>query len=351
MKVMISFDDILKMNMMKLEESIKEESIIKFLGDKTSFAEERDPLDFSNGDWVSYERVLLQDTTENLYRIIAFSPAVFAMAMSTKNLKKPESVKGYSENMKKVYDKLLQFQSEVGMAVDLHVDHNYVLFNNPKIREDFSDFMAFMQKIMPYFDYATKCEAFCLKFKQPSVEFFDVINKYNEKIRNTLVVALPYTGNWTELGDRFISMYTTLYLHFDEFSRNVDSKREEYDVRAARQKDEAEERLKLAKLKGPVVTEKEVERRKAVKEANDLYEMFQMDFMRDLNREVSMMNRDMYESLISKIEKFLVKFPMPLADNVSLGMAQEAKAQINRFIDMVGEISRNTYNPVVIQKQ
>ena len=98
------------------------------------------------------------------------------------------------------------------------------------------------------------------------------------------------------------------------------------------------------------VDEKQQARLQAIREANDMYEMFQMDFMRDLNKEVSMMNRDMYDALITKIEKFLKKFPMPLASSVSLGMAQEAKSQINKFIDMVGEISRNTYNPVVMQR-
>ena len=98
------------------------------------------------------------------------------------------------------------------------------------------------------------------------------------------------------------------------------------------------------------VDEKQRVRLNAIKEANDMYEMFQIDFMRDLNKEVSMMNRDMYNALITKIEKFLKKFPMPLANDASLGMAQEAKAQIGKFIDMVGEISRNTYTPMVLNR-
>ena len=345
---MISFNDILKMNMMKLQEAVNEETIERFLGDKKSLAEGRDYVDFSNGDWVAYEKILIQDTTENLYRILAFNPALFAMAVSTKDLKKPETVKGYSYNIKKLYDKLLQFESEVGLAVDMHVDHNYLLFNNPNVRKDFTDFMVFMKHLMPYFDYAIKVDNVCSKTREPSVEFFNIINKFNSDIRETLAGALPYTGTWTDLGENFISMYTTIYLHFDGYSRHVDLEREIYDIRAQRQREESEEKLKIAKLRSPIISEKETERRNAIKEANDLYEMFQMDFMRDLNREVSMMNRDMYDALITKIEKFLAKFPMPLSDNVSLGMAQEAKAQINKFIDMVGEISRNTYNPVVI---
>ena len=41
---------------------------------------------------------------------------------------------------------------------------------------------------------------------------------------------------------------------------------------------------------------------------------------------------------------------MPLDNSVSLGMAQEAKFQINKFIETVCEISRNTYNPVIMQR-
>ena len=95
------------------------------------------------------------------------------------------------------------------------------------------------------------------------------------------------------------------------------------------------------------ISEKEQSRLTKIKEANDLYERFKIDFMRDLQKEVSLMNRDMYDSLMDKIEVFLKKFPMPLSTNVSFGMANEACNQINKFIDIFGEISRSTYSPIV----
>ena len=53
---------------------------------------------------------------------------------------------------------------------------------------------------------------------------------------------------------------------------------------------------------------------------------------------------------VDKVEKFLKRFPMPLAQNVSIGMANEAYSQVSKFIDTVYEISRNTYTPVIFEK-
>ena len=89
----------------------------------------------------------------------------------------------------------------------------------------------------------------------------------------------------------------------------------------------------------------------AIKTANEMFDRFQVDFMRDLQKEVSLMNRDMYNNLIDKVETFLKKFPMPLSNDVSIGMAEEAAAQISKFIESVYEISKNTYTPFVFEKQ
>ena len=347
----LKFEDIVKMNMMQLEETVTSESITRFLGNIKSSAEEKFPLDFSNEDWVTYEKVLLYDTVENLYRLIAFVPVFFAVAISNNELKKPESVKGYSQNMNKIYNGLLRLEEEVNTAVALKREHLYKIFSDKKTRTDFTEFMKFMKQVMPFFDHAVKAEKVCLKAKGPSVEFFDSINQYNKEMRDALSSALPLVGDWSDLKEHFLPMYFVISGHFDEHSKNIDSKREEFVIKAEQQKKDMEEKIKQAKQRETVVSVMEQVRRKSINEANDLWQMFQLDFMRDLNKEVSMMNRDMYEALMDKIAKFLKKFPMPLANDVSAGMAEEAKKQINRFIETVEEISRATYTPVVMNRQ
>ena len=51
----------------------------------------------------------------------------------------------------------------------------------------------------------------------------------------------------------------------------------------------------------------------------------------------------MIETLDKKHEKFLKSFEMPLANNTSIGRANECINQINNMIDYVTEISKSAY--------
>ncbi len=90
--------------------------------------------------------------------------------------------------------------------------------------------------------------------------------------------------------------------------------------------------------------EKEQTRLQVIKQANDKYEEFCLDFMRDLEKQVPLSTRDMYETFMNeKFANFQNKFNMPLDNSVSEGFAREAMYQIELMIEYISKISQNSY--------
>ena len=158
-------------------------------------------------------------------------------------------------------------------------------------------------------------------------------NRFSEEVVESLKnIKLFFDTNLSIIFDYYVQL------------KYEDKKRKDAEIAKSKFVDESKV-LKSAPI------QKDLERLESIKAANELFDRFKVDFMRDLEKEVSMLNRDSYETLINKVERFLTKFPMPLSNDVSLGMATEAQAQINKFIDTVYEISRNTYTPVVFNRE
>ena len=92
-----------------------------------------------------------------------------------------------------------------------------------------------------------------------------------------------------------------------------------------------------------VPTQAEQNRIAWIKKANEYYREFELDYLRDVRKQFSHSTKDMMKTLEEKIQKFLQSFPMPLADNTSVGKAQEAYSQIGKLMEYVSSISENAY--------
>ena len=332
----------MRIGALKANEYLNRESIERVLGDGVFASQPREPKKLKGDDFVGYERLLIEDTTENLYKLIATNQVFFVKAISNKELRKPENVKGFSQNMKKVYDSLLDFEKEVDMAVKMGLDGQYILFRDEQVRKDFKDFMRFLNEAMPYFDKATEVERVCKKSRSVSEEFYNAIPELNKSIREVLVSCMPYLGEWSELGGAFQDTYMTIMKHFDSNSKYVDSQKLVFETMQAVQKAQMEERKQNAKP--PQMSESEKERRMWIQKANELYDELCLDFMRDLEKQYSLSTRDMYETFVNvKFKKFVERFNMPLDNSVSVGHAKEAYAQIKNLMDYVSKISENAY--------
>ena len=126
-------------------------------------------------------------------------------------------------------------------------------------------------------------------------------------------------------------------------------------------KDNQKEKEKLIEAQKPAAPvrvvkieqdEKTKARLSAIKDANDLYERFQVDFMRDLEKQYSLSTKDMYETFVNvKFKKFVERFNMPLDSGISVGQAKEAYAQIRNLMDYISKISENAYTTSVYSEK
>ena len=78
----------MKIGALKVGEYLNEESIERVLGDGMMYYRSRESKKLKSDDYLGYEKLLVEDTTENLYRLIATNQVFFAKAISNKELKK-----------------------------------------------------------------------------------------------------------------------------------------------------------------------------------------------------------------------------------------------------------------------
>ena len=305
-------------------------------------------------------KVSLLQTISGIYAVLRNTHVVSAYSMFCSDLKEATTVGEFYENLMKL-DVGVKLMVKEGaerakmlsslMAMNLSDDYIKSWYQHCK------DFSSFYNDILSFAGTAAvlidrlDAKRYNRAFYKNVAKSIETMTSLMRKAESKSKCLIDRTGktfdfdNFQLLYNYYMSSASCMNLLIENLMLKMDFEKEVDGIF------DAPEQIDKSKIFiSSSVDEKQQARLQAIKEANDLYEMFQMDFMRDLNREVSMMNRDMYDALIEKIEKFLKKFPMPLDNSVSLGMAQEAKFQINKFIETVCEISRNTYNPVIMQR-
>ena len=291
-------------------------------------------------------------STQNLYYIIKGHPITSAHSIVNGGLVDPQNLYDYrhnlmvmkeaSVNLKSVLDKISGGVKIDGISQDSYFD---------KYKQSRYDFASLVDSLIEFVG-----QAIHLSEQSESKRGKLYLKNASKTLANMSSVLKTATKHVAHL-DRYDESYMDLFeetqaffdssvaviIDFYEEYKNTEKKRKELETAKSKTVDES-------RIVKNAPNQKELERVDAIKKANDLYDRFCVDFMRDLEKEVSLMNRDMYEELIDKFERFLKRFPMPLASNTSIGMANEAYSQIDRMINMVYEISKNTYSPVVFGK-
>ncbi len=288
--------------------------------------------------------VVMAKIIKNLYYILKDHPITTAQSMmGVKTADEPETLREYYDNMILMKGAATKLKKPIEI-LKKDKDASAYLHSYIKSREDFEGFSAgiieFTSIALNLIEQASK---------KADQTYLRMLNQGLTNMSNALKRASQYVYCWEKYGENYVEIFNGVQEFFDDTANLIKGciadvarvKKAEAEMIAATKKTEPVRVVKVEQ------DEKTITRLAAIKEANDLYDRFQVDFMRDLQKEVSMMNRDMYEALIDKVERFLKRFPMPLSNDVSVGMAIEAQSQINKFIESVYEISRNTYSPVV----
>lgn len=337
----ISINDYIRYNIDKF--SGDENFIETVFGDSMNFPKEKQ-VAFSDTDFREFEHLLIEDVAISLYKIIMSNPLSLVIALTKTKMVKPVSTKGYFDNIKRLNEGFELFKNEMNSSVKKNREGYYIIFSSEENRKSYRNYMSFLQTITPVFQYALKVQKLCRDKRLSDVEFLQIATNYNKIIGEIFELAKgKLDGNPLIIGPGFNEMYEQ---YTSNFNRNL------LTVEDYRSKAEEIESLKTTEISKQKVASaasnpQEQERLTKIKEANDLYDRFVVDFKRDLDKEVSLMNRDMYEALIDKFERFQKNFAMPLSSNASIGMATEAYSQISKMIETVYEISRMTYTPVV----
>ena len=208
------------------------------------------------------------------------------------------------------------------------------------------DFASFLQEITSFVDSAVYLTVHC-QGKSDSA-YVRVLSKTLPAMRNALTNAQNYTSSWDRYGEDYKKIFESVIEFFNSTAEVVQNFANDY-LRSQRdaKKAEAENKqssIDISRIVRPAVSPQIQARLKLIKKANDMYEEFCLDFMRDLEKQYALSSKDLYEEFVNvRFKKFTERFPMPIPDNATEGYAQEVINQINILINHVSKISENSY--------
>lgn len=270
--------------------------------------------------------LILLKSVQNLYYILKSHPIVSKIFMATGEIVNPQNLYDYRHNLVVIKDAC------------------------KKLNGLFDKFSGLIDALTEFVQYAVQLSE--QGEKKKGKMYLKNVSQGLLNMSSVLRLATKQVA-LLDSDETYINLFEETQVFFDSSTSVIKDFYEEYKNSERQKKEHEDASSKIideSKIVKFVPNQKELERITAIKRANDLYARFQEDFMRDLVKEVSMMNRDLYDALIDKVEKFLIRFPMPLSNDVSIGMANEAYSQISKFIEAVYDISRNTYTPIVFSK-
>ena len=330
----------------------EEMQVVEMLEKAKTSPEEMQKFELNSLEILKKEiNLILLKSTQNLYYIVRGHNIANARAIIQGDLVEPQNLQDYYQNLKilkKECETLKTVIDEVSGSTKIILGGDSSINKYKQARRDFEVIVSGLFDFVSQALYLTeqgemkKGKAYLKTATHTMVNMFSSLKKLT---------------NYVSIVDRqdkeYVQLFEDVQVFFESSLGVIVDFYEQFKTDEKKKKDSELAKNKIvdeSKVFKSVPSQKDLERIEAINRTNDLYNRFQVDFMRDLQKEVSMMNRDMYEALIDKVEKFLKRFPMPLAQNVSIGMANEAYSQVSKFIDTVYEISRNTYTPVIFEK-
>ena len=330
----------------------EEMQVVEMLEKAKTSPEEMQKFELNSLEILKKEiNLILLKSTQNLYYIVRGHNIANARAIIQGDLVEPQNLQDYYQNLKilkKECETLKTVIDEVSGSTKIILGGDSSINKYKQARRDFEVIVSGLFDFVSQALYLTeqgemkKGKAYLKTATHTMVNMFSSLKKLT---------------NYVSIVDRqdkeYVQLFEDVQVFFESSLGVIVDFYEQFKTDEKKKKDSELAKNKIvdeSKVFKSVPSQKDLERIEAINRTNDLYNRFQVDFMRDLQKEVSMRNRDMYEALIDNVEKFLKRFPMPLAQNVSIGMANEAYSQVSKFIDTVYEISRNTYTPVIFEK-
>ena len=289
------------------------------------------------------ELVLLK-SIQNLYFLIKEHVATKGYELRKGDLRDLVSIEDYQYNLRVLKKKANELRSDVdSIFAGTKKDDKSFMSRYVDSRRDFAEFL---QVISGFVDSAVYITNHCAKKSDNA--YIRTLAKTLPAMKADLNKAKGFTGSWNRYGDGFTEIFDSVVEFFNTSTDVVQKFATQYLT------EQREKKLAESASAKPVVDASKVvkmtsapelsERLKLIKKANDKYEEFCLDFMRDLEKQYALSSKDLYEEFVNvRFKKFVERFPMPIPNSASEGYAQEVINQINILIEHVSRISQNSY--------
>lgn len=264
-----------------------------------------------------------------------FTVAFTAADDSLIKYESPEKIEQYLENLRGIYQSSINFQQGLNKLVQDKkiVDAKYEYFSEEQNRENYNVYNKILDKTIALFEHVKRTENIINNVNDRD-NFIRIITKMNKKFETLLNSIVMTSGDLDDFGMGQIEDYVSAYKKFNVFDY-PDLYREEVEEKPA---------VAMVSKSESKISKSETERLDAIDQANQLYDMFVKDFMRDLHNQVSESSYDLYKNFVDvRFANFVKRNPMPLDKTVSIGKAKDVYREINKMIEYVGYISEQSY--------
>ena len=284
--------------------------------------------------------ILLLKSINNFYAFIIDHPLIKGVIASRRRLDKPEEIKDYKKNLEvvlQIFKDIIKVQNSLLKPRELD--------KLKCVRDLNKSYCYFLEQVVQFVsvaNYITQSG----QDKQQEAYFKLVTKKYPEmkKYINNALISFQ-TLNESKEREDYVKHFKDTVDYFEDcfgdILKLIDQIKEEDKER---QTTPILETTPIAHRMAVEISPKEQERRAAILRANSLYEELCIDFMRDLEKQVPITAKHMYEEFVDvKFKNFVERYPMPIASDASEGYAKEVIFQLNKLIDYISKISQSSY--------
>ena len=292
-------------------------------------------------------------TATTIYKLIMNNPLVQSLQENNSVQFQPiEDISHYNLNLNNLKKSLIANRGSLNLIKGISPEIQLMLHRLPESRKKYDNFQDFVGELIKLYSILEKNKEICFDTHENFVEYTNLAIPLNKKIISQLKICESKVKSIEDYGmgvvetgvgviGSFVNEWTIL--NAQTTTATIREKKFRNDVQAEIDKVKQETR----KVE-PKISDAEQERRRAIKEANDLYEEFCQDFLRDLQNQYALSSKDLYEYFINeKFAKFMERFQMPLSDSETVGKANEAYSQIKNLMKYVSKISENSYTTSV----
>lgn len=301
----------------------------------------------------SVENMLIDLTSTTSFQFLKQNPIVSLFEKGGQlKFSQINTIEDYNPNLQNLKVALKAYKNHMISVIGSTPDMLLRNFNSQESQKKFDNFAEFVEELSKFYKLAEKSKDICFDKYRNFGEFINLAVASNKKLIAQLKTCASKVGTIEDFGfgnaEQGADVFNSFVQEWTIFNQHMtNAAKKDKDFRDSVQAEIEKARLEKSKV-APTISPAEQERLKAIQNANSLYDELCQDFMRDLQQQYALSTKDMYDYFVNvKFKKFIERFPMPLSNSTSTGVANEAAAQIKNLMNYVSKISENSYTTSV----